>query len=419
MVVNKRGWLTRIFILTGVIILGLVSTSNAMEVRFRANNMLTVSDNIHRAPSGLEMSGSRLIMQGDLNLSGDLGAGSVDLDVGGGWETLKNGGSSDSDNYNFQLNVDIPWSDTGYLRGMASTADETEEPEITDISQVRVRTRTSELGLEIGKRATPTFSWRTALNNRTESRFDRDLDESRAELGWDISLDRKRQLTLDVGFENGTEDVDEDSWTGSSLSIDIRRRSDRVTTGGYRLEWEDQDLEKSNGTNERSDMVSAIAYYELKMSSGWSFTSELGVDGIKPIVDERSWEPRAEVRLSSALNRRVQLDGSLSTFSTIQDPLEDQVSWTRDSQVRAGLAWSVSRTYTVEPSVQFRYAELFGNGIPDRTDETFILRVGTRWIPARNWSVSLNGHTEERTSSQGSFDLSESRLELNFSGTFL
>lgn len=408
----------RILILTVVVILGLVSISNAVEVRFRVQNMVTVSDNIDRAPSGLEVSGSLLIMQGELSLSGDLGSGSVDLGIGGGWEALDNGESSNTDNFNFRLNVNIPWSGTGYVEGSASTSDATEEPEITDISQVRVRTRTSRMNLEVGKRATPTFRWRTGLSNRTESRFDRDLDESRAELGWDVKLNRRRSLAVDVAYNRGTEDFDGDSWTGSSVSVDIRKRSDRVTSGGYKLAWEGQNLERAGGTREWSDKVSAVGYYEIEMPSGWSFISELGVDGIKPIVDERRWEPRADLGLASAPGRRFRVSGNLSSSSTIQDPVEDQVAWTRDSQVRAGLVWRVSRTYTVEPSAQFRYAELFGNGIADRTDETLILRLGTRWIPGRKWSVGLSAQTEDRNSSQDSFDLSEGRLELSLSGTF-
>jgi len=416
---QKRTRVIRIITLTTVISLGLVSTSNAVEVRFTAQNMVTISDNIHRAPSGLEESGSRLIMQGDLNLSGDLGSGRMDLGVGGGWESLDNGGYRDTDNFNFQLNVNLPWSGTGYVEGSASTTDETVDPEITDIRQVRVRTRTTLARLEVGKQTTPTPRWRTARNHLTEIRFDRDLDESRAELGWDVRPDRRRSVAVDVDFKKGNEDVEGDSWIGSSISVDIGKRSSRVTSGGYRLVLEGQKLEQADGTHDLSDKVSAVVYYETEMSSGWSFTSELGVDGIKPIVDERRWDPRVQIGLSSTLDRRVQLDGSLSTFSTIQDPLEVEVSWTRDSLVRAGLVWSVSRTYTVEPSAQFRFAELFGNGIPDRTEKTFILRLGTRWVPARNWSLGLSAHTEDRNSSQDFFDLSESRLELNFSGTFL
>jgi hypothetical protein len=251
-----------------------------------------------------------------------------------------------------------------------------------------------------------------------EKRFDRDLEELLGEVGWDVKLDRRRSLAVDVDFNRGTDDFDGNSWTGSSVSVDIQRRLDRVTSGGYKLAWEGQNFKRAGGTSEWSDMVSGVVYYEIEMSSGWSYKSELGVDGIKPIVDDRRWEPRAELGLSSTPGRRVQLHGSLSTSSSIQDPVEDQVAWTRDSQVRAGLVWSVSRTYTVEPSARFRYAELFGNGIADRTDETVILRVGTRWVPARNWSLALNAQTEERTSSQGSYDLSENRLELSLSGTF-
>jgi hypothetical protein len=67
----------------------------------------------------------------------------------------------------------------------------------------------------------------------------------------------------------------------------------------------------------------------------------------------------------------------------------------------------------------FRLIELSGNGIANRTDETVLLRLETRWILANSWSVELNAHTEDRTSSQISYDLYENRLELRISGTFL
>jgi len=415
---QKRSQAIRIITLTTVVILGLVSTSNAVEVRFTAQNMVTISDNIHRLPSGLEESGSLLIMQGDLNLSGDLGSGSMDLGVGGGWESLNNGGYRDTDNYNFRLNVNLPWSGTGYVEGSASTSDQTEDPEITDISQVRVRTRTTLARLEVGKQASPTTSWRTVLSNRTEKRFDRDLDEDRAGLGWNMKLDRRRSLAVDVDFNEGTEDFDGDSWTGSTVSIDIRWQYDRATLVGYRLAWEGQELEQADGSDDRSEKVSALVSYDAEWSSGWSFSSGLGIDGIKSHENERHWDPRVEIALASSPERRLRVNSAFSASSNIQDPQEDQYSWTRDSFFQTGLSWSASRTYTIEPSVQFQYAELFGNGIPDRTDETLILRLGTNWIPGRNWMVGLYAQAEEIDSSQGAFDLSENRVGLNFSGTF-
>jgi hypothetical protein len=407
----------RVLILTVVIVLGLVRISNALEVQFRVQNMNTFSDNINRAPVGFEVDGYLLSVEGDLSVSGDLKSGSLDFSVGGGLEILDDGEARKSDAFRMELNSMLPWSETGYLEVSIGASDEIAEPDPSDISQVRVRTKTSRAGLEIGKRPTPTFNWRTGLSGRMESRFDRDLEELRGELGFNVELDRRRSLTFDADLTRGDELFDGDSWTNSSVSVDLRKRSDPTSVRGYRLVLEGQDLEQAGGTSEWSDKVSAVVYYETEMSSGWSFTGELGVDGIKPIVDERRWDPRVEVGLSRTLDRRVQLDGSLSTFSTIQDPFEDKVAWTRESQVRAGLVWSVSRTYTVEPSAHFRFAELFGNGIPDRTDETLILRLGTSWVPARNWSIGLSANSDNRNSSQDSFDLSENRVELNLSAT--
>jgi hypothetical protein len=272
--------------------------------------------------------------------------------------------------------------------------------------------------LEVGKQASPTFSWRTALNNLTESRFDRDLDESRLELGWDMKLNRRRSLVAEFDLNKGTEDFDGDSWIGSSFSVDIKKQTDRSTSGGYRLAWEEQKLEHSDGTIEWTDKVSALVNLGIETSSGWTFSSSLGMDGIQPHAGKRRWEPRAEIILASAPGQRFRLNSSLSTLSTLQDPVEGQISWSRNSLVQAGVVWSVSRAFTIEPSTQFHHAELFGNGIADRTDETLILSLETRWVMTRDWSLGLSTKTEDRTSSQVSFDFYENRLELRLSGAF-
>jgi hypothetical protein len=420
--INKlRTQSAKILILTAVIILGLAGISNAAEVQFEARNMIITSDNIHRAPAGdpLEMSGYHLVIQGDLILSSDLGAGKkLELGAGAGWESIGNGGIINSDIFDFRLNLNIPLSGTGYVEVVASTSDRTEEPELTDVSQVRVRTRASEIELKIEKEASPKFSWWVGLSNRTERRFDRNFVESQFEMGCDLALDRRRSLIAEAEFSEGTEEVEEDSWTSYLVSIDFPQQFDRITSGGYRVAWEDQKLEQADGTSDWSNMLSAVAYYEMEMSSGWWFSSELGVDGIKPVVVDRRWEPRAMLDLGSSPERRLRVAGGFSTSSTLMDPFEDQVAWTRDSQLHGRLIWSVSRTYTVEPSVQFVFADLFGNGIADRTDETMILRVASQWVPARDWSIDLNAHREERISSQSVYDLFENRLELILSVTF-
>ena len=133
-----------------VIVLGLVRISNALEVRIGAQNMNTYSDNIHRAPVGFEVDGYLLSVEGDLSVSGDLRSGSLDLSVGGGFEILDDGEAETSDIFRMHLNSTHPWSETGYLEVSISASDKIEEPDLADISQARVRTRTSEVGFEIG-----------------------------------------------------------------------------------------------------------------------------------------------------------------------------------------------------------------------------------------------------------------------------
>jgi hypothetical protein len=154
--------------------------------------------------------------------------------------------------------------------------------------------------------------------------------------------------------------------------------------------------------------------------TGWSFSSDLGLDGIKGPLDDTRWETHIMLTLSSAPGTRFRLNTSLSSISTIPDPFDDErIAWTRDNRARAGLAWSVTRLYTIEPIIQFRLLDLSGNGIANRSDETLLMRLETRWAFANSWSIELSAQTEDRTSSQVSYDLYENRLELRISGTFL
>jgi len=406
----------RVFTLVVVIVLGIVNTSEAVEIGFKAENMVTVSDNINRDSSGLEKSGSKLLLRGDLDLSGRLGSSTVGLGIGGGWESVDNGGTTNTDNFSFNLNVNTPWTPTGYLEGSATIVDETAEPEITDIKQQRVRTRTSTISLGIGKQATPTFGWKAGLSNRTESRIDLDLDESRTELSGDFKLGRKRRLVVDTGFTKGTEDLDGESWTGSTVSLDINIQSVRFTSRGYGIAWENLKLEQEDGTQDSSDKITAKTYFVMQISPEWSATSDLGLDSIRPSSEKRRFEPHVQLGLSGRLNPRLGLEGRISSSALLQDPDDDQVAWTRDSQLQAWFVWNASKTYTVEPGVQFRNAKYFGNEIADSSAETRVLKIETRWIPIRNWTIGLNAQTETRNATQKVYDFSEDRLELSLSG---
>jgi hypothetical protein len=84
---QKRVQAIRITMLMLVVILGLVDVSSALEVDFGLDIMAVSSDNLFRAPFGLERDGYLLSIDGAFLVSGDLGSGSFDLSIGGGKET--------------------------------------------------------------------------------------------------------------------------------------------------------------------------------------------------------------------------------------------------------------------------------------------------------------------------------------------
>jgi hypothetical protein len=178
-----------ILLLTMAIILGLVSTSYAVEVQFGAESVFIASDNIFRALNGFETDGYRLTLDSDVTVSGDVGLWDWDLVVGGGWSSLDDGEVTDSLNSRILANARTPWLKTGYVKGSAGFSDAIEEPETTSIIQERVRTRMSQVSLEAGMQTSPAFSWRALVGNRNEVRPDRDLDESRGEISWNLRLD--------------------------------------------------------------------------------------------------------------------------------------------------------------------------------------------------------------------------------------
>ena len=222
----RRARVAKIIILVCVMLMGMTNMAMALDLQLLSGNRVTVSDNIDRASTGLETEGYLLTVEGDLTLSGDIGSGTLDVLVGGGMETLKSDDFSDSDNYRFRLNVRFPWTTTGYIEGSAGSSEETEDPEFTDINQARLRTRRFNVGLEAGRRSSQKFQWNAGVNAETERQLDRDQAESRVDLGWDFVLDRKRSLAVEVGVNQGTEDIAGDSWIGSSLTLDLTRQTD-------------------------------------------------------------------------------------------------------------------------------------------------------------------------------------------------
>jgi hypothetical protein len=258
--------------LTAVIVLGPAGIARAVDVEIRAQSTAISSDNINRSLNGFETEGFLLIMESDVTISGELGLWDWDLVVGGGWESLDTGEAADDVNSRILANARTPWLNTGYVKGTAGLSDAIEEPEATSITQERVRTRMSEVSLEAGMQTSPAFSWRALVGNRREVRPDRDLDESRGEIGWNVRLDPTRSLIINTGFNIGTDGFDENSWTGSSVSLDFRKQENRFSSRGYKLLWEEQNLKQPVGPSGRSELLSALYYYEMEGPTGWFFS---------------------------------------------------------------------------------------------------------------------------------------------------
>jgi len=425
---GKRTQTIRVTLLVTLIVLGLANISSAQDlelglkrssaqdVRLTVENRVTVSDNINRSSVGSEREGYLLATEGDLYLTSMVGFGTAEMGIGGGWETLDDGQASNADNFRFGLKLTLPWSRTGHVLGSIYSSDGTEEPEITDINQERVRTKRIEKRLEAGNRAAVNASWQLALTNMTEQRYDRDQEENEIVLVCELGLDRLNSLIATVKFLEGEEKMQGDTWTRPSASFDLQRSESPATSKGYRITWESQKTVRPAESNFRTNKLGLLTYYMTTMQSGMSFSGEVGIDVIHPRSDDRRWEPYTRVILLGTPERTFQPKGSLFSSATLPDPLDDRVDWTRDTQIEGGGAWRVTRRYTVEPIIRYRFAETHGNNSASKTDETLILRLETRLNLIEDWMIELNAQTEELSSSQAVYDLKENRIELSIAG---
>ncbi len=407
---NKLGIIT---LLVTMIILGLTDISSALDVNLDLRTRGTVSDNINRAPVGSERDGYLLTTEADLSFTSKVGTGTATMGIGGGWETLDDGDASDSDTSRLGFEFLQPWSRTGYVLGSVTYVDATEEPDITDISQERVRTKTIEKRLEVGNQPAVNASWQVAVTDNTEKRFDRDKEENEAVLIYEAGLDRINSLITSVGLVDGEEKINNDTWTRSSLLVDIQRNQSPVTSKGYRINWESQRTEQGAGAHFRTHKLGMVTYYETEMGSGMTYASEVGLDLIKPRSNPARLEPYIKVDLLGTPERPIQKKGSIYSAATLADPLEDRAGCVRDTQLQGSIAWRVTRIYTVEPIVRYRLAEIHGNNTASRTDETRILRLETRLDLYGQWLIQLNTQTEEVSSTQAAYDLQETRFELS------
>jgi hypothetical protein len=255
------------------------------------------------------------------------------------------------------------------------------------------------------------------VTNNTEKRYDRDKEENEAVLIYEVGLDRINSLVTSVGLVDGEEKMNNDTWTRSSVLVDIQRNQSPVTSKGYRITWESQNTNEGAGAHFRTHKLGMLTYYKTELKTGMTYSSEVGMDVIRPRTDDTRLEPYIKVDLLGSPERPVQTKGSLYSAATLADPLEDRAGWVRDTQVQGSIAWRVTRTYTVEPIVRYRLAEIHGNNTASRTDETRILRLETRLNLLGDWLIELNTQTEEVSSSQAAYDLLETRFELSIAVT--
>jgi len=413
---RERIWTIRVILMVTVMVLGLVSVSKAVEVHLDVRNRVTISDNINRSSLGSEREGYLLATEGDLSFSTAVGLGTADMLIGGGWETLDDGRVSDSDNYRFGLKLTLPWSRTGHLLGSIDSSDGTQEPDITDINQERVRTKSVEKRLEVGNHAAVNASWQLALRNYTEERYDSDQEENDIVLSYEVGLDRLNTLLASVGFVEGEEKMQGDTWTRSSASFELQRSQSPVTSKGYRATWESQKTVRLAESDFTTNKLGLIAYYMTTTRSGMTFSGDVGIDIIHPRSVERRWEPHTRAEVLGPPERTFQPKGSLFSAATLADPLDYRIDWTRDTQIQGGGAWRVTRNYTVEPIIIYRLAEYHGNNSANKTDETRILRLETRLNLVQDWRIELSAQREELSSSQAIYDLRENRIEMSVTG---
>jgi hypothetical protein len=188
---------------------------------------------------------------------------------------------------------------------------------------------------------------------------------------------------------------------------------------GYRLEWENLKVNKEAVLTEGSNRLSIVMHYDVETRTGWTYSSELGADGINSIVNERRWEPRAGLGFSSQRGKRLELYSSFSVKSYIREPvvqLEQEIAWTRDNQFQAGLRWNMTRTFVMEPVVRYRFAELFSFSSGDTKNRTVAYQLGTRWSISRVVSLETAAVAETIKSTNPINDLTENSLILTLSG---
>ena len=87
---------------------GAADMAMALEVRLTGQAEYTVSDNIHRAPVGTEVSGTIWNRTVGLEVNETWGPNTLDLHVRGGWESVDGTTKTDDEVSRIMLNTNFP-----------------------------------------------------------------------------------------------------------------------------------------------------------------------------------------------------------------------------------------------------------------------------------------------------------------------
>jgi hypothetical protein len=396
----------------------MATESRGMDLTLTTRAGAVFSDNIHRDGSGFEENGSLLTQGAGINMSQESGRRSLNLSLDGGWETLDSKTRWSSEEvYRIDMNVGLPWSQTGRIEGTARTSRETGTPEVDDPDQGRLLTKHINTGLHISDEASAVTRWRIGADQRTEESTIRNLVETTTNFEWSRDFSRVSAVTLQGSNTRGDDDLELSSWKTNKASVVLNNRIKPNVTRSYRLFLEKSTVKEPDDLENESENVGVEIRYTSEKPDGLSYEIAIGFDHLKTPSDEKVVEPSAEVILSGPMSRTVIADGSIEYSLRIQDPLETETEWTRVGRFSAGLAWSATRYFLVLPGIEYIFEDIQGWETLDRTDQTIIAKLNTRWFPARTWAIALGVVLEERDSTENSFELSEGRLELNISTT--
>jgi len=396
----------------------MTSQSNAVDFAWTARISGISSDNIYRSRGGLQEYGTLLRMDMDFEINEQWGRRSLGFLAGGGWETIESDVSTTEDVYRYRLNAVLPWSSTGRIEGSAETSRETESPEPDDIDQGRLLTTRSEFGLSVGNRFARSSSYQAGIYQAKEEREDRDYNENSMILQWSDFLSPRRSINWLGRISSAEETILNTSWEEFYTIVTLSDQMRPIISMNYEIDFNEFSVDTTEGTKERSYRFGLQVRYEAEGISGWTYNSGMGIDHLVSSSGERSWEPRAEVSAQGPLSRTLEANGTISSFAELEDPLDFDTEWVRESRVEAGLDWNIYRTFLVTPFAAYLYQDFHNRDQLFSEDKTILYGVFTSWTPLSPWLLEFGGVVERRNSSDQLRDLEEKRLELRVATTY-